>query len=455
MSAAPATSGSDLVTALLLAILGLAVAFFAIRPELWERLWCGQVDARPLALTRIAFGLVVLWNFVGLARHLRVFLSDEGMWLPEMARAYFGGPLRHLWDTEHGFEHWWSPLLLPYGKLTVLHYGSPPWFVLALYALLLVSVSLMILGAWTRWVSILSWVLALQLYRYQPMYLSGGDAVIQNFLFLGMLSSWGEAYSIDSRRRCRAARDAAAAPTSAPRVAAWPMRLMMLQLAVIYCASGLLKRGGVWADGEALYYALNLDHFYRVPAQALVTQLQALGILPALTHVVRWWEILFPLALLGAVLRGYEAARAAGTWLATTAGRRKLSWAVAAVAWLLLAATGGLVSAERGALRPRIVAALIVAAPVVALVGYRAVRRRWPRLHWGLLDWGLGTRTWLVFGAVLHLGIDLGINVGTFANVMVSAYFTWLTGPEVKWLTAVLRRRFSETSIVLDPPRGQ
>ena len=43
--------------------------------------------------------------------------------------------------------------------------------------------------------------------------------------------------------------------------------LVMLQLAVIYLVTGLLKNGGVWLAGDSLYYALNLDHFYRLPPQ--------------------------------------------------------------------------------------------------------------------------------------------------------------------------------------------
>jgi hypothetical protein len=414
---------NDLVTTLGLASLVLAALFFALRPEVWRRLWLVRVDPRPLALTRIAFGLVVLWGFLALAGDARVLFSDEGLWLPEQARARFGGGL----------------------KLTVLHWWSPPGLVFTLYALMLVALALMTLGLWTRWTTLAAWGLVLQIQRYQFMHYSGADFVIANFLFLGALSRWGEAYSLDRWRR-RAAPGTAPAP-----VPAWPMRLMMLQLALIYCATGLSKRGELWANGEALYYALNLDHFYRIPAQTMVAWLQQAGVLPVLTHVVRWWEVLFPLALVGVALRGYEADRRAGRWSVAPAWRRRLSWVVAAGVWLLLAVILGVLGAHHGApagvpavgaRRALALTALVVVAPLLVIPIYRRVRVR-PGPAGLLLHWVLGKRTWLVVGVLLHLGIDLFINVGTFAELMLAVYVVWLTPAELdaarSWLRSLRR----------------
>ena len=409
-------SAESLVGSLLGGAFLLAAVFFFVRPELWARLWWTRVDPRPAGLLRIGFGLVVLWTFVGFAWDARAFWTDEGMWLPDMAREEFGGLLGHLWDPRHGFEHWWSPLLLPYGKLTILHYWSPPWLVFTLYALALISLALMTAGLWTRVTTVLAWVFVLQLYRYQPMYFSGGDRVIQDFLFLGMLSHWGAAYSLDARR--------ARERPGEREIPAWPLRLMMLQLAVIYCATGLFKSGPAWAHGEALYYALNLDHFYRVPATGLVTRMQQAGVLPALTHLVRWWEVLFPLALVGAALRAYEAERRAGCWPSSTRVRRWASWLVGGLAWLSAAGAIGILAGRPAA------AWLVALALPAAILIYGLVRRSRPLLEL-VLHWLLGKRTWLAFGVLLHAGIDLGVNVGTFANVMIPLYFVWLSGPEL------------------------
>ena len=225
---------------------------------------------------------------------------------------------------------------------------------------------------------------------------------------------------------------------------------MMLQLALIYCTAGLTKNGHLWANGEALYYALNLDHFYRVPAQGLVTRLQYVGLLPLLTHAVRWWEVLFPVVLVGAALRGYEADRRAGCWPAVPLLRRRLSWLVAATLGLLLSATAGVLTGYYGTpggiplgwsrfQEQFVVAALVVMVPAVAIVIYRFLRGSRPSMLEFFLSWGLGKRSWLGFGVLVHLGINLGLNIGTFAEVMLTLYVAWLSGPEIDRLWRVLR----------------
>jgi hypothetical protein len=406
-------------------------AFFLLRPGVWARMFFSRVDPRPAALLRIAFGAAVLWSFLTLLPHVRLFFTDEGLLLPGMARETARSPLRELWDPVHGFEHWWSPLRALVGSSSILHLRSDPPLVFAIYALLLVCVALMSLGVWTRATSIASWVLAEQLYRYDSMFANGGDLVIRAFLFLGMFCQWGEAYGVDAWRRRRA--ELLGGSSRVPplrRIPAWPLRLMMVQLTLIYFLNGWLKTGAAWRDGTALYYALNLDHFYRLPAQGVVTWLQYVGVLPILSWLTRWWELLFPLALLGVALRGYEADRRAGRWPPVGAGRRVASW---------LALAGGAITAL-SAREPALAGAVAIASALAVLL-YRFLRARLPAIFRFVLTWALGKRVWLVVGVALHLGIDIGLNVGTFPQVMMAVYFAWLTGPEIDAFWRFMLRR--------------
>ena len=404
-------------------VVAAVAAFFLLRPEIWQRLFFTRIDPRPAGLTRIAVALVSLWNFITLGPNVRLFFSDEGFMLPGMAREISRGPMRYLWDPASGFEHWWSPLQALAGSSTILHLRSDPPLVFAIYGLLLLSLALMAVGLWTGVTSVAAWALAAQLYRYDPMFANGGDLVVQALLFLGMLSCWGEAYSIDVwRRRRRALLDGAEHVPALRRIPAWPLRLMMLQLAIIYFLNGWTKTGAAWREGTALYYALNLDHFYRVPAQTAVTWLQYLGVLPAMTWLTRWWELLFPLALLGAALRAYEAERAAGRWPDPPAWRRVASWGAFAagigLAFLIAGEPAG--------------AATVLGVAGLGAALYQALRARWPAAHRVLLEWLLGKRVWLVMGLGVHLGIDIGMNIGTFPQIMMAAYLCWLSGPEVE-----------------------
>lgn len=429
-------------TSLTLAAIALVVAFFVVRPELWKRMLFDRLDPRPAAVMRIAFGLVVLWTFSDLARDARFLFTDEGMWLTKMARKNYGGKMTTLWDPEHGFQHWWDIFPAIWGKFTILHIRSDPQFVYGLYALMLLSITTMTLGIWTRTSTVLSWILVEQIYRYSPLFYTGGDTVVRVFLFLGMFCRWGEAYSIDAWRRHRKLILGGASELPAlRRIPAWPQRLMMLQLAIIYSATGLLKSGGTWIDGTALYFSLCLDHFYRFPQQIYVaTFMQFIGVLPVVTVFVRFWELLFPMVLVGMAVNCFERERRDGSWPSAPAWRRWSSYALITAAFACGAPIAGwgayyyippqyfpVVPHEAFPVFFGAASALVC---VLCVAVYFTVRNR-PIASKVVFHWLLGRRTWLIWGFLMHIGIDLGMNVGTFAEVMMAAYFAWPSGDEV------------------------
>jgi hypothetical protein len=441
----------DQATQLGLWAIALLLLFFAVRPELWSRLWFHRVDPRPAALMRIGYGLVVFWTFVdfviphppldvSIARYL---FTDEGLWLTDQARKSYGGKLGTLWDPEHGFQYWHGIFVAMGDKFTILHFRSDPPFVFTLYGLMFTSLALMICGVWTRWTTIIAWVLVESLYRYSPVFYTGGDTVTRVFLFLGMFTRWGEAYSFDAWRRRRKAILAGAEQfPSLRKIPSWPLRIMMLQLTIIYCATGLLKSGATWANGTALYYALNLDHFYRTPHQIpVVAFMQYIKVLPVMTVFVRWWEVLFPLVLLGAAINAYERDRRAGVWPTAALWRRWLGYLVFFGAWTIGAYMAGLgahyymsegrLPVAQSQVIP-VVTGLVLLMPVVGVAIYLVLRRSLPRVFDFVRHWLLGKRFWLVFGFAMHIGIDVGMNVGTFAEVMMAVYLAWLSGPEVE-----------------------
>jgi hypothetical protein len=441
-------------TGVLWAALALALLFFALRPELWRRLWFARIDPRPAGLLRIAFGITVLWTIVDLLPLARFLFTDEGLWLPKMARRNYGGDFRTLWDPEHGFEHWYDIFLALWYRFSLFHIRADPPFVFGVYTVTIAAVTMMTLGIKTRITTIVSWFLVNSIYTYSPIFYSGGDTVVRVFLFLGMLTRWGEAYSLDTWWRRKKA-VLAGAPKIPPLrlIPAWPQRLMMLQLAIIYCATGALKSGHTWMDGTALFFALNLDHFYRHPGQIyLVTFLQATWILPLATWITHIWETAFPLALIGAGVRTFERERLAGIWPLTPRWRRVLSYLCVAGLFGAAAFLAGVTALYYydPAIGPwritkpqaaSLFGALALVVPALAVAGYLALRRWRPNWHRFALDWLLGKRLWLGIGLIMHIGIDLLMNVGTFVQVMIAVYFAWLSGPEVDkiWWTLMSR----------------
>lgn len=448
------TAHLPLATGLLWLALACALGFFLVRPELWRRLWLERVDPRPAGLFRIAFGVVVLWTLLDLIPLMRFLFTDEGLWLPAMARRNYGGSLRELWDPEYGFERWWSVLPALWGKFSLFHLRADPAFVYAVFALTCACVTAMILGIRTRLATLASWFLINTFYTYSPIFYSGGDTVLRVFLFLGVLTRWGEAYSLDAWwRRKRELLGGAAVIPALRKIPAWPLRLMMLQLAIIYCATGALKSGLTWFDGTALFYALSLDHFYRHPVQIQVaTFLHRIGFLPLATWITRTWETLFPLALLAAGLRAFERDLSAGTWPYAQVWRRRLSHALVVVVIVALAVVVGLTAyyyyrPEDGPLpvtreqAGALVLAGALATPALLTGLYLWLRARRPRAHAWALRWLGGKRLWLSIGLVMHLVIDVAMNVGTFVQVMIAVYIPWLSGAELDaiWRTLMSR----------------
>ncbi|HLT37241.1 MAG TPA: HTTM domain-containing protein [Enhygromyxa sp.] len=491
----------DVATQLLWVALALMIGFFVLRPELWRRLWFQRIDPRGPALARICLAITAVWTFADLLVLQGEWLfTDQGMLLTDMARKNNGGKLRTLWDPEHGFEHWWDVFLVLTDRWTVLHIRSDPPFVYTIFGLMFLFGTMMAIGLWTRVASIMTWLLALQLYNYNTIYYTGGDTVMRVMLFIGMFIDWGQVYSVDAWRRRRKAILGGATQLPAPKqIAAWPVRMMMIQLACIYCATGLLKSGPTWANGSALYYALNLDHFYRWPMHLVYAWAHELYITRVMTWVVHWWEVLFPLVFVGEILRGYDSDHEAGIWQgpvprwtlyslgfvgsvllvwsaptwakgvplfvlalmifadrrwmgpADLSGRGPEAWAIRVLSWLcsvgfvLIGAYFASLGVHYYFTPPkgapawlqnkeplRDWAAVATVTVPLTLAAVLVILRTWaPRGYRFVRDWLLGKRLWLTMGLMMHIGIDLTMNVGTFVQVMIAVYPVWLAGEDI------------------------
>jgi hypothetical protein len=394
------------------------VLFFVLRPELWRRIWFQRIDPRPAALTRIALGITVLWTFLDLCFLQGEWLfTDQGMLLTEQARKNYGGKLRTLWDPEEGFESWKSVLDVLTDRWTVLHIRSDPPFVYAMFGLLFASCFAMIIGWRTRITTVLTWLMVLQIYGYMPMYYAGGDTVLRTMMFCGMFVDWGKAYSVDAwRARRKAILGGAKQLPGLAKIPAWPQRFFMLQLACIYCATGLLKSGETWADGSALYYALNLDHFYRVPMHLLAAWLHKLYISRVMTWVVHWWEIFFPLALLGEALRGWDHDVERKTWTGVVPRWSLYTAIVVGVTYLVF---------HFGAVDPETeepgLPTWVKTAPLFVLAGILYVERRFLK---PADESGKGVLALLIRVTSWACLVGVAVVAGYIANLAIHYYYT-------------------------------
>jgi hypothetical protein len=232
-----------------------------------RRWWTEPVRAERLAALRIGIALVLLLD-IGLN------------YLPHVADFYGANGLGAT-DT---FTGWRS--LPNYNWSLVL--GDDPvtlrWYVGA-WA---VSAACLLFGFASRLNAAVAWALALSFLNRNPYIHNAGDTVRVIILFYLMLTPCGAVWSIDALlRQLRR-------PQPGPVfVAPWALRLLFVQLVVIYFFNGIFKLAGAdWKAGTVLHYVLADVSQTRLPFGEWPLPEVVLRIM---TWAVLLWEIGFPL----------------------------------------------------------------------------------------------------------------------------------------------------------------
>jgi hypothetical protein len=224
--------------------------------------WLGSTDLAPLSLFRILYG-VQLFNWIWqLYPNLSAFFTDEGI-LPRRA------------------------LMVNYAdRFSLLNLLGPWWQVAIFWAIALAVAILLTVGWRSRLMSFLAFLVVVSFSFRQPLMLDGSDLVFRFVPLWLTFSDPGARYSLDAL-----ARSSRGEPTG--RGFALPVRILELQAAWIYLATGLEKMAGtLWPSGIAAYYSLQLEHtFGRTWAKPIATN-------DLLAHVISWGTLAFELAFL-------------------------------------------------------------------------------------------------------------------------------------------------------------
>ena len=289
--------------------------------EAWRVFWFGPQQMYTLGLFRIAFsGLMVVW----------------ALWLLPVRTALLGpdgiAPKQpSIADTWGLFAVWNNDEAILFG----------------IVVLLLAAIA-MLVGWHSRVAAVIVFVLVLSFERRSPWVFNSGDALIRIEAFLLAISPCGSALSLDQRRRTGSFWSAQTRPK-------WPIRLLQIQMSIVYLAAVQTKLAGQpWLDGTAVSYVLRIEDMKRIP-------------------VPQWLTMNAPVM-------------------------NAMTWGVLAI-----------------------------------------------ELSVGILVWFPRFRPWvLAAGIVMHLMIDLTIQIGIFSYAVFMLYLAWLSPETVKTLPdrlAQLRRR--------------
>ena len=209
-----------------------------IRPiRAWNRFFFATTSARPLGAIRIAFGLLALANLAFCTVDMDLWYSNEGLLRADEARA-IAGPFVH------------SPL----------QYIQTPLAVRVTFGIAAAAALGMTVGWRTKLMSLVFYGAMLSIHSRNTISSSGADVLLMVFAFNLTISPCGAAYSVDSwlarRRRGTAAE---------PVILAWSLRLIQIQISLVYALAAILKCGGVlWLNGSALHFVLHNSEVRRL-----------------------------------------------------------------------------------------------------------------------------------------------------------------------------------------------
>lgn len=201
----------------------------------WDRFWFGPTDPLPAALFRISLGTLMFVAYLAATPSWERFYAADGM-LALNDPAVTPVP-QGWWEI-----FWWTDGFIPVG-----------WY----WWLALTAALGFTLGWYTRVWTIVLFILEASIVHRSPVAVNGDDLVFRMLLFYSCFASLDGALAL--RRR-------------ATTVERWPIRLMQLNVALIYLVSSGYKVGSdaAWLDGSALYYAMVNRTWSRWPWPAML-----------------------------------------------------------------------------------------------------------------------------------------------------------------------------------------
>ncbi len=250
----------------------------AVRAALARRL---AIDRRALAAFRVALALVVLVDLAGRVSDARAFYTDAGVLPRSLLAALYPG---YATVSLHAVS----------GSLTVQ---------LGLFALAAVAALALLVGYRTRLAAVVSLVLLVSLQLRNPLVLNSGDVLLRRLLFWGCLLPLGSRWAVDS------------GGGETDSVVGLATAGLLAQVVAVYATNAVVKlRADAWLRGDAVRYALQLDHF-TVGLGNVVA-----GWTPALRLAAWGWLALLVLSPLLVCLTGRARAALVGAFAAMHAG---------------------------------------------------------------------------------------------------------------------------------------
>lgn len=221
-----------------------------------------SLDARALAWMRICFGLILITDWIIRLNSFNAHYTNEGVM-----------PLNVLFDYQ------WRR-----GFFSLFIFSESHTYTAILFGFALLFAFFLAIGYFTRFSTLMSWILLCSVHARNPFILQGGDELLRIALMWGIFLPLGRFYSVDSYHTKNIVKQ-----TQVFSMAAFGLMLLVFG---VYFFSALQKTSVEWrSEGTAIYYALSLDQM-ALPLGKLL--LNYPGICKLLTHIVFYIELIAP-----------------------------------------------------------------------------------------------------------------------------------------------------------------
>jgi len=202
------------------------------------------IDERALAAFRLVLGSLLLFDVLHRSQSLETFYTDGGV-LPRSLLFEQYAPARY----------------------SIHALSGEPWLQIVLFGCAAVSAIALLVGYRTRVATVCSVVLLFSVHFRNPFVLNGADRLLRELLLLAVFLPLGNRWAIDALGRSSGdtalernaestARSGSDARITTPVTAA-----ILGHVVVVFVNNAILKAtGDTWHSGEALGYALRLDH---------------------------------------------------------------------------------------------------------------------------------------------------------------------------------------------------
>lgn len=209
----------------------------------WKTFWFDRFDPLPLALFRIALGTLILWMFICLYTSWERYYAMSGV-------LSINNPALPASEVDWWSIFYWTRSLLPVQAIWCLGLGASVGFT----------------NGWqTRTCTILLYIIVTSMIHSNRWVINGEDLVFRMLLFYGCFATLDQTLSIDHWRKTRRPATTEISPSRGP--VAWPIRLMQINIVLVYAISlpNKLMDDIAWRNGNAIYLAMVSNMWSRFP----------------------------------------------------------------------------------------------------------------------------------------------------------------------------------------------